>query len=283
MGKGTVRAKGMALLAVLVLLSGAGQAALAPDSALRAELIEMQERGSARPWRLPQARVTQEESLLDGQAALTVTGPWQGMRWAFPRGTEPRRAFEDLRAQLPGTARFLCAGRDCGSSALYAHEVFGVADLYGRDGEQHYALFEASDGVRALYVSQRGTREVFAQLIEVQGRDPALPTAAVARKALTETGRLRLQAPEEALRRWFTAPEQAWLATLPGRWLLLVHLQSEAGRGAEAQAASQALAATLAQSLGAAEVRALGLGGAVAGRGAQGPEVELWRMEEGAR
>jgi hypothetical protein len=227
--------------------------------------------------------VTQEEALLDGEAAITVIGPWQGTRWAFPRGTDPRRAFEDLRAQLPGTARFICAGRDCGSSALYAHEVFGVADLYGRDGEQHYALFEASDGMRALYVSQRGTREVFAQLIEVQGEGPTLPTAAAARKALRETGRLRLQAPEAALKSWFSAPEQAWLAALSGRWLLLVHQQPiDVGR-AEAQAASQALAATLAQSLGAAEVRALGLGGAVAGRGAQAPEVELWRMEEGAR
>ena len=276
-------AKGRALLVVMALLSGAGQAALAPDSALRAELIAVQERGSARAWRLPQARVTQEEALLDGQAALTVTGPWQGMRWAFPRGTEPGRAFEDLRAQLPGTARFICAGRDCGSSALYAHEVFGVADLYGRDGEQHYALFEASDGVRALYVSQRGTREVFAQLIEVQGAGPALPTAAAARKALAETGRLRLQASEGTLRSWFTAPEQTWLATLPGRWLLLVHLQRGDEGRADALATSQALAATLAESLGAAEVRALGLGGAVVGRGAQAPEVELWRTEEGTR
>jgi hypothetical protein len=275
--------KGRALLVVMALLSGAGQAALAPDSALRAELIAVQERGSAQAWRLPQARVTQEEALLDGQAALTVTGPWQGMRWAFPRGTEPGRAFEDLRAQLPGTARFICAGRDCGSSALYAHEVFGVADLYGRDGEQHYALFEASDGVRALYVSQRGTREVFAQLIEVQGAGPALPTAAAARKALAETGRLRLQASEDTLRSWFTAPEQTWLATLPGRWLLLVHLQRGDEGRADALATSQALAATLAESLGAAEVRALGLGGAVVGRGAQAPEVELWRTEEGTR
>lgn len=279
----TGTAKGRVLLVVMALLSGAGQAALAPDSALRAELIAVQERGSAQAWRLPQARVTQEEALLDGQAALTVTGPWQGMRWAFPRGTEPGRAFEDLRAQLPGTARFICAGRDCGSSALYAHEVFGVADLYGRDGEQHYALFEASDGVRALYVSQRGTREVFAQLIEVQGAGPALPTAAAARKALAETGRLRLQASEGTLRSWFTAPEQTWLATLPGRWLLLVHLQRGDEGRTDALATSQALAATLAESLGAAEVRALGLGGAVAGRGAQAPEVELWRTEEGTR
>jgi hypothetical protein len=279
--KGT--AKGMGLLVVMALLSGAGQAALAPDSALRAELIEVQERSSARAWRLPQARVTQEEALLDGQAALTVTGPWQGLRWAFPRGTEPGRAFENLRAQLPGTARFICAGRDCGSSALYAHEVFGVADLYGRDGEQHYALFEASDGVRALYVSQRGTREVFAQLVEVEMEGPTLPTAAVAQKALRETGRLRLQASEDVLRRWFTAPEQGWLAALPGRWLLLVHLQRGDGGRAEALATSQALAGILAKSLSEAEVQPLGLGGAVAGRGVQAPEVELWHLGEGAQ
>ena len=275
--------KGIGWFAVLALLSAEGLAAPSPASALRAEVVEVLDQGSARSWRLPQARVTQEKALLDGQAALTVTGPWQGMRWAFPRGTDPGRAFEDLRAQLPGTARFICAGRDCGSSALYAHEGFGVADLYGRDGEQHYALFEASDGVRALYVSQRGTREVFAQLIEVQGAGPALPTAAAARKALAETGRLRLQAPEDTLRSWFTAPEQTWLATLPGRWLLLVHLQRGDEGRADALATSQALATTLAESLGAAEVRALGLGGAVAGRGAQAPEVELWRTEEGTR
>lgn len=276
-------AKGTAWLAVLALFSVEGLAAPSPSPVLRAEVIEVQAQGEARSWRLPQARVTQEEALLDGEVAITVTGPWRGTRWAFPRGTDPRRAFEDLRAQLPGTERFLCAGRDCGSSALYAHEVFGVADLYGRDGEQHYALFEASDGMRALYVSQRGTREVFAQLIEVPGEDSALPRAAVAKRALAETGRLRLQAPEPALRSWFSAPEQAWLATLSGRWLLLVHQQPEDGGRAEVLATSQTLAGTLAQSLGTAEVQALGLGGAVAGRGASGPEVELWRIEEGAR
>lgn len=276
-------ARGKLGLLLLAALGGEGQAAPAPDPALRAEVIEAQDQGPARSWRLPRARVTQEEALLGGDAAITVTGPWQGVRWAFPRGTQPGRVFEDLRAQMPGTQRFVCAGRECGSSALYAHEVFGVSDLYGRDGEQHYALFEASDGVRALYVSQRGTREVFAQLIEVRGRDPALPAAAVARKTLTETGRLRLQASEEALSTWFSAPEQGWLATLSGRWLVLVHQQPEGGRRGDALAASQALAASLARSLGSAEVRALGLGGAVAGRGAQAPEVELWRMEEGAR
>ncbi len=275
--------KGIGWFAVLALLSAEGLAAPSPASALRAEVVEVLDQGSARSWRLPQARVTQEEALLDGDAAITITGPWRGTRWAFPRGTAPRRAFEDLRAQLPGTERFTCAGRDCGSSALYAHEVFGVADLYGRDGEQHYALFEAPDGVRALYVSQRGTREVFAQLIEVRGRDPVLPTAASARKAITETGRLRLQGPEDALRNWFTAPEQAWLAALSGRWMLLVHQQPQNGGRADALATSQALAASLARSLAAAEIRALGLGGAVTGRGTPAPEVELWRIEEGAR
>lgn len=275
--------KGMAWLVALALLNAEGWAAPSPAPSLRAEVIERQDRGAARSWRLPVARVTREEALLDGQAAVIVTGPWRGTRWAFPRGTEPIRAFEDLRAQLPGTERFSCAGRDCGLSALYAHEIFGVADLYGRDGEQHYALFEASDGVRALYVSQRGTREVFAQLIEVRGRDPALPAAAAARRTVAETGRLRLQAPEAALLSWFASPEQAWLGRLPGRWLVLVHQQAEEGRRAEALAASEALAATLARSLGTVEVRAIGLGGAVAGRGVQTPEVELWRIGEGAR
>ena len=272
-------AKGKIWLLLLAALGGEGQAAPAPDPALRAEVIETQDQGLARSWRLPQARVTQEEALLDGDAAITVTGPWQGVRWAFPRGTQPGRVFEDLRAQIPGTQRFVCAGRECGSSALYAHEVFGVSDLYGRDGEQHYVLFEAPEGIRALYVSQRGTREVFAQLIEVQVGARALPTAAMARTTLTETGRLRLQASGPALLTWFAAPEQAWLATLPGHWVVLVHQQAqEAGAEAEALAASQALAVSLAEALGAAEVQALGLGGAVAGRGAQTPEAELWRV-----
>ena len=276
-------AKRMAWLLALALLGSEGLAAPSPTPSLRAEVIEVQDRGAARPWRLPQARVTREEALLDGRDAVTVTGPWQGTRWAFPRGSEPRGVFDDLRAQLPGTERFTCAGRDCGSSALYAHEVFGVADLYGRDGEQHYALFKAPDGWRALYVSQRGTREVFAQLIEVRGRDPALPTTAAAQKRVAETGRLRLQASEEALRRWFSAPEQAWLASLTGPWLVLVHQQPEEGRRAEALTASQALASSIARSLASAEARALGLGGAVAGRGAQNPEVEVWRIKDEAR
>jgi hypothetical protein len=79
--------------------------------------------------------------------------------------------FRHLRGQLPDDAWFQCAGRGCGASTYWAHDVFGIADLYGRDSSQHYVAVprntEEGPAVVMLYVSERGTREVFAHIREI--------------------------------------------------------------------------------------------------------------------
>lgn len=247
-----------------------------PDRSFRAERQEAQQAGAARTWRFPRERLTREEALLSRESAEVVRGVWDSALWAYPRGTDPARAFEDLLSQWNGTSRFRCSGRGCGESAIFAHEVFGVADLYGRDGEQHYVLLTAEGGVGALYVSQRGTREVFAQLLWVTASEalPAsLPSPLESAAALGPEGRLRLVGEAEVLQEWMMAFGEARGASDAGL-VLLVHRQG----GAEALSLTEALAQRLEAALAPEVVRAYGVGGAIPGRGSEAFEVELWEV-----
>jgi len=266
----------LALVAGLSAMRASASAFPEPEVSFRAERLDAQQGRAPRTWRFPRERLTREEALLSQEAAVVARGAWESALWAFPRGTNPAQAFEDLRSQWGGAARFACSGRDCGESAIFAHEVFGVADLYGRDGEQHYALLTTEEGIGALYVSQRGTREVFAQLVWVasaQASAAPLPPPAETAASLAPGGRLRLVGEADVLEGWFRAFAEVQANSGDGL-VLLVHRQG----GAEALAQAEALAARLRTILAPRAVRAYGLGGAILGRGGPAFEVELWKI-----
>lgn len=260
----------------LCALTASGALLPQPDSAFRAEQLEVAQARDVQTWRFPRERLTREEALLSREAAVVVRGVGERALWAYPRGTDPARAFDDLRSQWDGTPLFLCSGRDCGESAIFAHEVFEVADLYGRDGEQHYALLAMEGGIAALYVSQRGTREVFAQLVWVASAEAStapLPSPEEAAAALGPGQRLRLMGEAAVLEQWFRAFAVVHAASAEGL-VLLVHRQG----GARALRDTEALAERLRASLAPRAVRAYGLGGAIPGRGGPAFEVELWEV-----
>jgi len=63
---------------------------------------------------------------------------------------------------------FACYGLDCGSSNVWANEIFKVKQLYGLDATQAYEVWERSVGGQAQYViwylSQRGNQRIYLQL-----------------------------------------------------------------------------------------------------------------------
>jgi hypothetical protein len=193
----------LCLLATLG-LAPAVPAALAPSGIEldpRATVVEHSEEDLARLHDVPVGRLARAEDVTQGRSTRTVRGTLEGWTWAYPRGVDPADVFARLRRQLPDEAWFECQGMDCGISAIWAHDVFAVADLYGRDRRQQYAAVpRATSGgptVVLLYVSERGTREVFAHLEEIRlatdaepGGDADLETAL--RRALEATGVARL-------------------------------------------------------------------------------------------
>ncbi|MDX1588624.1 MAG: DUF4892 domain-containing protein [Oleiphilaceae bacterium] len=71
------------------------------------------------------------------------------------------KALEARQAEVV----FSCTGRSCGSSNVWANEVFDESTLYGRDEDQFYrvsAWRDANDRVQlnSLYIVQRGNRQV---------------------------------------------------------------------------------------------------------------------------
>lgn len=127
--------------------------------------------GPVETHRVPVDRIAHAGDATRSGPNRTVEGRSRSLTWAHPRGVDAGAVFRHLRGQLPEEAWFQCEGRGCGASTYWAHDVFGIADLYGRDANQHYVAVprSTSEGpaVVMLYVSERGTREVFAHIREI--------------------------------------------------------------------------------------------------------------------
>ncbi len=67
-----------------------------------------------------------------------------------------------------GRLLYSCAGLDCGSSAAWANEIFGIKQLYGLDRYQHYWVWEldgeSGSNIAVAYAVQRGNKRIYAQI-----------------------------------------------------------------------------------------------------------------------
>lgn len=89
---------------------------------------------------------------------------------AIDRHYSVRDAEEHYRAQLKereATILYDCSGRSCGSSNVWANQVFGQRSLYGRDEEQVYLVSAWRDSLNriqlnTLYLIQRSNRNIYA-------------------------------------------------------------------------------------------------------------------------
>lgn len=87
--------------------------------------------------------------------------------WQLPSGYGPESGFNYLREQLlhkGADVLFECAGRQCGSSSLWANDVFGQARLYGVDSSQFYAALSVPEAHLAIYAVRRGNGRVYLHL-----------------------------------------------------------------------------------------------------------------------
>lgn len=79
-----------------------------------------------------------------------------------------------------GRLLYSCDGLDCGSSAAWANEYFGIKQLYGLDRYQHYRVWElngeAGKDIAVIYAVQRGNKRIYVQVdvleVEKGGEKP---------------------------------------------------------------------------------------------------------------
>lgn len=110
-------------------------------------------------------------------------------------------AFERARNRLMDEGAemlFWCEGRECGSSSLWANDIFHRSTLYGPDASQAYLLARLSgdsDRLVALYGITRGNGRPYLQAEQFSPDEPLgviLPNPATLLRQLKYTGVLRL-------------------------------------------------------------------------------------------
>ena len=158
-------------------------------------------------------------------------------------------------------SQYLCQGRDCGSSHIWATQMFKQPLLYGRDESQYYLTGRLSlpqgERIVSLYVVQRGNRRNYVH-VEVLTPAMALPSAQTLESVVAQLhARSRLswqpQQPDEAL---VALLAQAVLARRVSQLMLVGHAQIVQGNIVASMQQGLLHAQTLAQHLQAAGVAA---------------------------
>lgn len=143
---------------------------------------------------------------------VSAPGELTAVTYLLPGAHSGIEAFERARSHLLDEGAellFWCEGRECGSSSLWANEIFGLATLYGPDAGQAYLLARLpgdDDRLMALYGITRGNGRPYLQVEQFTPEAPLgviLPSAATLLRQLRSTGELWLpRIPEEPTPEW---------------------------------------------------------------------------------
>lgn len=132
---------------------------------------------------------------------VLVEGRLRALTYQLPEEHGPREALQITRQHLQAQGAqllFWCEGRDCGSSSLWANQIFGSAKLYGPEEQQSYLLLRLAgpqDSLLALYGIVRGNRRAYLHVEQLDAGAPLptlLPTAGTLLRQLRRDGQLQL-------------------------------------------------------------------------------------------
>lgn len=143
---------------------------------------------------------------------VSASGELIAAIYLLPESHTGIEAFERARNRLledGAELLFWCEGRECGSSSLWANEIFQRSTLYGPDASQAYLLARLpgdADRLMALYGITRGNGRPYLQ-VEQLNPDEALgiilPNPATLLRQLKDTGELWLpRLPQEPTAQW---------------------------------------------------------------------------------
>lgn len=143
---------------------------------------------------------------------VTASGQLTAVTYLLPAVHTGIEAFERARNSLLASGAellFWCEGRECGSSSLWANEIFGRSTLYGPEARQAYLLARLPgdpDRLMALYGITRGNGRPYLQVEQFNPDDALgviLPNPATLLRQLKSTGELRLpRLPQEPTAQW---------------------------------------------------------------------------------
>ena len=143
---------------------------------------------------------------------VSASGELTTITYQLPDSHTGIEAFERARKRIleeGGELLFWCEGRDCGSSSLWANEIFHRSTLYGPDARQAYLLARLADDADrlvALYGVTRGNGRPYLHVEAFKPDAPLgtiLPNPATLLRQLKGSGELRLpRLPEVPTAEW---------------------------------------------------------------------------------
>ncbi|MCQ4319089.1 DUF4892 domain-containing protein [Stutzerimonas stutzeri] len=143
---------------------------------------------------------------------ITASGHLTAVTYLLPDVHTGIEAFERGRHRLLNEGAellFWCEGRECGSSSLWANEVFHRSTLYGPEARQAYLLARLpgdSDRLMALYGVTRGNGRPYLHVEQFepdQSLGIILPNPGTLLRQLKSTGELWLpRLPQEPTAEW---------------------------------------------------------------------------------
>lgn len=208
-----------------------------------AEIVDFRQSSQERIY--PQGAIRRISGRLRYEREVAAQGELTAVTYRLPSEGSSDEAFDQARETLVRQGAellFLCRGRDCGSSSLWANDVFGNAKLFGPDSQQAYALLRLAeprqDSLLALYGIIRGNRRAYLHVEQLDASSSLgelLPAPATLLEQLRRDGQLLLP-------RLTGEPEEVWTALL-ARSLNLDSTLRVSLAGAHAEAWRDALVA----------------------------------------
>ena len=194
---------GLALLSAMTVFvtAQADDAVISEVSAYPLSQIEHVSRAQQGERLYPMDGVRRIGGRLRMDDSLVVDGLWERITYRLPSHHRGVDAFEKARKELQsqqGQLLFWCEGRECGSSNIWANDVFQRSRLYGPEAQQAYALVrlpEQPERLIALYAATRGTGESLLYVERMQPEQPiqaVYPKPATLLRQLRDAGELRL-------------------------------------------------------------------------------------------
>ncbi|WP_397378114.1 DUF4892 domain-containing protein [Pseudomonas sp.] len=162
----------------------------------------------------PQGAIRRISGKLRFERDVLAVGQLTTITYEIPRTHSANEAFAKARESLQAqNAELLywCQGRECGSSSLWANEVFANSVLTGSDDQQTYALMRLAspneNSLLALYSITRGNKRAYLHVERLAASTPlavVMPTPATLQRQLKSTGQLRLAQQTDPDSEWVT-------------------------------------------------------------------------------
>lgn len=142
-----------------------------------------------------------------------ISGERQQTTWLLDNRTHYRdtaRQVNDWIGESGAQLLYSCAGRVCGSSSVWANDLFKERRLYGPDDNQYYWAVRKANEYHMVYLIERGNRDVHLHHQRIRTQESVTQAAALILDEHCKHAQLQERLQASAAKRWLL------LASAPG-------------------------------------------------------------------